>query len=273
MAISVADIASIKLQLRFRDPAELTISSGSITRTQTLHIVDTEADAPTDFLDVAAGGSVGDLLILFAAHVSRDIIIRHATGMVGQQFFLRGSQEKVLNNLRPSIFIKAVWANLTTEYWQEIGEGLLHNWNATAAPTVDQDVTANYSIGSTWIDTTNNRAYLCVDNTDGAAVWVETTNTTTETLSIVTKTGAYTVTDSDAVIICDAASGAFTITLPTVVGRTGKVFYIKKVDATANAVTIDGDATETIDGALTQVLAVQYNALKIVSDGSNWHIL
>lgn len=91
--------------------------------------------------------------------------------------------------------------------------------------------------------------------------------------SIVTKTGAYTATDFDVVIICDAASGAFTITLPTAVGRKGKLFDIKKVDATANAITVDGDGTETIDGALTQVIAMQYNAIQIVSDGSNWHIL
>lgn len=91
--------------------------------------------------------------------------------------------------------------------------------------------------------------------------------------SIVSKAGAYTATDSDIIIVCDASSGAFTITLPTAVGRRGKAFYIKKTDATANAVTIDADGAETIDGALTQVIAMQYNSLSLVSDGSNWHIL
>jgi hypothetical protein len=95
----------------------------------------------------------------------------------------------------------------------------------------------------------------------------------TESLALVTKTVAYTATDSDTVILCDAAAGTFTVTLPTAVGRAGKVFYIKKIDATVNAVTVAGDGAETIDGENTQVISTQYNALKLISDGSEWHIL
>ncbi len=105
--------------------------------------------------------------------------------------------------------------------------------------------------------------------------WLDTSTsgTGTESLALVTKTAAYTATDSDTVILCDATAGAFTVTLPTAVGRTGKVFYIKKIDATANAVTIAGDGAETIDGETTQSISTQYNALKLISDGSEWHIL
>jgi hypothetical protein len=110
------------------------------------------------------------------------------------------------------------------------------------------------AIGQAWLDTA-------------------TSGTGTESLALVTKTGAYTATDSDTVILCDASGGAFTITLPTAVGRAGKVFYIKKTDSSANGVTVDGDGTETIDSATTQVIATQYNAIKIISDGSEWHIL
>lgn len=95
----------------------------------------------------------------------------------------------------------------------------------------------------------------------------------TDRLAIVTKTGAYTATDADLVILCDASSGAFTITLPTAVGRAGKVFHIKKIDSSANGVTVDGNGSQTIDGATTQVIATQYNSIKITSDASNWHIL
>ena len=48
---------------------------------------------------------------------------------------------------------------------------------------------------------------------------------------------------------------------------------IKKIDATGNAVTVDGSGSETIDGALTQVISVQFNSMMIVSDLSNWHII
>lgn len=48
-------------------------------------------------------------------------------------------------------------------------------YNKTAAPTVNDDVDLGYAVGSIWIDVTADKAYICLDNTDGAAVWIETT--------------------------------------------------------------------------------------------------
>ena len=90
---------------------------------------------------------------------------------------------------------------------------------------------------------------------------------------LVTKTAAYTATLNDKVILCDATTAAFTITLPTAVGNTDKVFIIKKIDVSANAITVDGNAAETIDGALTIVLSLQYDTLFIISNNVNWFIL
>jgi len=49
--------------------------------------------------------------------------------------------------------------------------------NATAAPTVNNDSSTGegYSPGSIWIDVTNDKAYVCLDSTEGAAVWTEIT--------------------------------------------------------------------------------------------------
>lgn len=47
--------------------------------------------------------------------------------------------------------------------------------DATAPPGVTNDVDEGYTIGSNWYDITNDKAYVCLDNTDGAAVWKETT--------------------------------------------------------------------------------------------------
>jgi hypothetical protein len=46
-----------------------------------------------------------------------------------------------------------------------------HNYAATAAPAVTDDVSFGYKVGSEWIDITNDKSYKCVDATDGAAVW------------------------------------------------------------------------------------------------------
>jgi hypothetical protein len=43
--------------------------------------------------------------------------------------------------------------------------------DATTAPTVNDDSGDGYSVGSLWIDVTNDHAYVCVDATATAAVW------------------------------------------------------------------------------------------------------
>jgi hypothetical protein len=56
----------------------------------------------------------------------------------------------------------------------------VNKFDATIAPTVTDDSGAGYSVGSVWIDVTNNESYRCIDDTVGAAVWIETTLTTDE---------------------------------------------------------------------------------------------
>ena len=91
--------------------------------------------------------------------------------------------------------------------------------------------------------------------------------------NLVTKTAAYTATTSDNIILCDATSAAFTITLPAATNVTGLRYRIKKIDSSVNAITIDGNGAETIDGAATQSLATQYDSMDIACDGASWYIL
>ncbi len=93
------------------------------------------------------------------------------------------------------------------------------------------------------------------------------------TPAVATKTAAYIITDADDVIRCDATTAAFIVTLPTAVGITGRRFEIKKIDATANAVTVDGNGAETIDGALTFALTGQYDAITVRSNGTGWDLV
>jgi hypothetical protein len=90
--------------------------------------------------------------------------------------------------------------------------------------------------------------------------------------SITTKTTSYTATANDYTIVCNNA-GAITITLPAASGATGRVYVIKKISAALNNVTIDPNASETIDGGATRVLTVQYESVMIQCDGTSWYIL
>lgn len=87
------------------------------------------------------------------------------------------------------------------------------------------------------------------------------------------KTGAYTATQTDSFIPCNATSGAFTVALYPAAGNAGRRITIKKTDATLNQITVDANASETIDGALTRKLSTQYETLTLECDGSNWFVV
>ena len=91
-------------------------------------------------------------------------------------------------------------------------------------------------------------------------------------LAIANKTTTYSITSSDYFITADATSAAFTITLPTAVGKTGQMFCVKKTDASNNAVTIGTTSSQTIDGATTYLLRTKYEMVRVISDNANWHL-
>ncbi len=91
--------------------------------------------------------------------------------------------------------------------------------------------------------------------------------------AIVTKTSTYTATANDFTILCDATGGAITINLPAASGCARRIYNIKKIDSSGNGVTIDGNASETIDGSTTKSTTTQYTNFQIQCDGSNWYIL
>lgn len=90
--------------------------------------------------------------------------------------------------------------------------------------------------------------------------------------SIASKTTTYTLALTDHIINGSASGGAWTLTLPTVASASGYEFTIIKGDSSANAITIDGNGSETIQGSLTRKLSTQYESLTIYSNGSEWLI-
>lgn len=90
--------------------------------------------------------------------------------------------------------------------------------------------------------------------------------------TVQSKTSGYTAAVGE-FVVCDATSAAFTVALPAASGNSGKQIGVKKTDASAHAVTVDGNSSETIDGQLTYLLAIQYEAVTLICDGSNWYIL
>jgi len=88
-----------------------------------------------------------------------------------------------------------------------------------------------------------------------------------------TETANYTAVSTDHTILADATGGAFTITLPAASGLAGKIYTIKRINSGGHDVTIDANASETIDGDTTKVLNAHWKYLQIQCDGSNWFII
>lgn len=92
-------------------------------------------------------------------------------------------------------------------------------------------------------------------------------------VAISIKNANYTAMLSDNVLLGDATSGAIILTLPSAASAVGQVFFFKKIDSSANVVTVKGNGTELIDGANTLLISTQYAAITVVSNGTQWYVI
>ena len=125
--------------------------------------------------------------------------------------------------------------------------------------------TNNYAL---WSDAGTNR----LDGDVGVG-GVTTPNSTIQingslSVSYVEKTTTYSVGSTDHTINC--TSGTFTVTLPTAVGITGRLYIIKNTGA--GTITLATTSSQTIDGSTTQTILTN-KTYKIQSTGANWIIL
>lgn len=99
---------------------------------------------------------------------------------------------------------------------------------------------------------------------------------TDQPYTTLSKTTTYTVSGEDygRTIKCNASGGAFVVTLPpaATVGD-GFEVAILKTDSSTGVVTIDGNASETIEGAANTALSYQWQSKRLRCDGSNWVLL
>ena len=116
------------------------------------------------------------------------------------------------------------------------------------------------------------------DSFDGAADYVVTGTDCNVSIgppnAVRTITTTATLALRDTAVYADATAGAVMVNLPSAnLATVGKVYTIKKIDASANAVTVDAAGGDLIDGAGTYPLGAQWDAITVQSDGTNWYIL
>jgi hypothetical protein len=76
---------------------------------------------------------------------------------------------------------------------------------------------------------------------------------------------------TDDLITVDASGAARTVNLPALASSQGMRFFVKKIDSSGNAVIIDPNGTETVDGVTTLSITTQYTTVRLVAGASEWH--
>lgn len=73
---------------------------------------------------------------------------------------------------------------------------------------------------------------------------------------------------------CNATGGNIVVTVPAGSGvALGSLIYVKKIDASANLVTLQRTGGDTIDGATTLVLSAQWQAVTILATTTGWDVI
>jgi hypothetical protein len=110
-------------------------------------------------------------------------------------------------------------------------------------------------------------------NVQSAIVELDTKKANRELVSA--KSADYTITDIDGIttILVTTSTTDKTITLPTAADNTNRLIRIKKVDAGIGNCIIDGEGSETIDGALTVTISSQWDSRSVQCDGTSWFVV
>lgn len=109
------------------------------------------------------------------------------------------------------------------------------------------------------VGTTNPLSTFEVNGSNGQKVTTVTTNTTLD--------------DTHSIVICDNGAVSKMITLPTAVGITGRIYTIKRSEASTADVMIMTSSSQMIDGEMDYMLMNAKESVTVVSNGSNWKVM
>ena len=141
---------------------------------------------------------------------------------------------------------------------------------AFAQRILSPTIGANYSTtlpGHTVVLPVSDGAAKDILQTDGSGTW-----TFVGGPAITSKTTTYTATTADKIISVTTGS-AWTLTMYAASSNAGRTLEVIKTSSDFNALTIDGNSSETINGATTYLLNTQYERVKLLCDGSNWLVI
>lgn len=87
---------------------------------------------------------------------------------------------------------------------------------------------------------------------------------------VTTVTDNLTLDETHSIVICNNGAVAKTITLPSSVGITGRIYTIKRGEASTADVTIATTSSQMIDGEMDYMLMNAKESVTLVSNGTDW---
>lgn len=93
--------------------------------------------------------------------------------------------------------------------------------------------------------------------------------------SAVVTAATYDAAVGERLVLVDATAAPVAVTLPLVASVPGAVYYVKKLDVSANGVTVDTSGSDTIDaGADVALPAAQFDSIAVTNDGVDaWFVV
>jgi hypothetical protein len=152
---------------------------------------------------------------------------------------------------------------------------LKHNLAASTAPTADDDSGDGYAVGSVWVDTTNDKAYICLDPTATAAVWTETTQSGAASMpSWETKTTDFTAVANGRYKWDTAGVGAKVCTLPATFAVDDTVeIYIVDINFDASIEAASGDTIGETGSSISLFNQPDYIKLQGIVANTDWAVV
>ena len=82
-----------------------------------------------------------------------------------------------------------------------------------------------------------------------------------------------TILTGDYAILANSTAAFINVSLPAAATATGRIYFVKRVNAGANNVVISPVGAEGIDGAQFHTLTAQYQRVEFISSGTTWFII
>jgi len=144
----------------------------------------------------------------------------------------------------------------------------VNNYSATTNPTIADDVNANYSVGSMWINVASRSVYVNVDNTSGAAVWFKVEQAAQWKVI----SSAYAISASESLFV-DTSIIPISVTLPLspILGDQIKISDSKGTFGTNN-LTLVRNGNTIMGSATDMVVSNNYGYFSLTYNGSDWRV-